>query len=376
MSGLYIHIPFCRTKCLYCDFYSGGTRIADWPRYIASLVTELNLRKSEITGPLKTLYIGGGTPSQIPEEYFGKLIRDIGKIVCLDRLEEFTLEANPEDINLSKCDVWKESGVNRLSLGVQSMNDQELKRIGRRHGSDTVRIAVDLLKKFFDNISLDVMFGIPSQSMESYFNTLEEILKLEPRHISSYSLMLEPGTAMTHLVETGKIDLPAEEQWLDMFSMTSEILKSRGYSQYEISNFSLPGFESKHNYSYWEGTPYLGLGPGAHSYDGARIRRANPADLKGYIKKFNNSISDSPFYIEEILSDEELREETIMTRLRTCKGLNVNEFENKFGLGERETLMNKAAPFVREGLLNLKENALSLSGEGIPLSDHIISSLF
>ena len=381
MAGLYIHIPFCRSKCLYCDFYSGGSRIADWNSYVETLLLELKQRGEEFSEPFDTLYIGGGTPSLMPDENFSFLMESISGCIDAGKLEEFTIEVNPEDVSEKKCELWKTNGVNRVSIGVQSMIDNELKNIGRRHTSEEAANAVRLLKKYFDNVSIDVMFGLPGQDRYSYRKTLEEILSLQPQHISSYSLMLEEGTAMTNLVGRGVVNLPDEEEWLLLFEMTKQSLKEAGYEHYEISNYAQPGFESRHNSSYWLGLPYLGLGPGAHSYDGERIRRANPADLKGYLKYYSEipalkeDASDRYFFIEEYLSNEELAEEMIMTRLRMKSGLNLDEFSDKFGNQQAVRLKEKAENFIERGELAMSGESLHLTEQGILLSDYILSSL-
>ena len=381
MAGLYIHIPFCRSKCLYCDFYSGGSRIADWNSYVETLLLELKLRRKEFSEPFDTLYIGGGTPSLMPDENFSFLMESISGCIDTRKLEEFTSEVNPEDISEKKCELWKTNGVNRVSIGVQSMIDNELRKIGRRHTSEEAANAVRLLKKYFDNVSIDVMFGLPGQDRCSYRKTLEEIISLQPQHISSYSLMLEKGTAMTNLVSRGVINLPDEEEWLALFEMTKKSLKEAGYEHYEISNYAKPGFESRHNSAYWLGLPYLGLGPGAHSYDGEKIRRANPADLKGYLKYYSGlpvskeDSSDRNFFIEEYLSKEEMAEEMIMTRLRMKSGLNLDEFSDKFGNHQAVRLKEKAANFIDRGELAMSGESLHMTEKGILLSDYILSSL-
>ncbi|MCH5223440.1 MAG: coproporphyrinogen III oxidase, partial [Muribaculaceae bacterium] len=263
----------------------------------------------------------------------------------------------------------------------QSMIDNELKKIGRRHTSEEAANAVRLLKKYFDNVSIDVMFGLPGQDRCSYRKTLEEIISLQPQHISSYSLMLEDGTAMTNLVGRGVVNLPDEEEWLALFEMNKQSLNEAGYEHYEISNYAKPGFESRHNSAYWLGLPYLGLGPGAHSYDGERIRRANPADLKGYLKYYSGRPaskedgSERYFFIEEYLSNEELAEEMIMTRLRMKSGLNLDEFSDKFGNQQAVRLKEKAENFIKRGELAMSGESLHLTKKGILLSDYILSSL-
>lgn len=373
-SSIYIHIPFCRSKCLYCDFYSGGERIADWDLYIDCILNELFQRRGELSNIPATLYLGGGTPSLIPAGSFKKLINGISDLLHVEKWKEFTIEVNPEDVDEEKCELWKECGVNRISIGIQSLNNIELKTIGRRHDRDKAVESIRTLIKHYGNISVDIMFGIPGQTLESYSETLREIIELSPCHISSYSLMLEKGTAMTHLVEKGIMNLPEEDIWMKMYVLTYETLKDAGYSHYEISNYSLPGFESIHNSSYWLGYPYLGLGPGAHSYDGKNIRKSNPADLKGYLGNFSRS-HENIFYESEILSEDEMWEEMIMTRLRTCRGLDINEFKSRFGEKELESVLKKSFRFIKSNELKISGNYLKLSEKGILKSDFILSSI-
>ena len=381
MSGIYIHIPFCRKKCLYCDFYSGGLRIANWDAYISAVLNELIIRKNELKNNPSTLYSGGGTPSLIPEQYFINLINGIRSILKIDAWQEVTIEANPEDINVSKIKTWVDAGVTRISLGVQSLQDQELKIIGRNHDAQTAINAIQILSKNFNNISLDLMYGLPGQTIESYTQTLATILEFQPSHISSYSLMLEEGTAMNLLVSKNNILLPDEESWLRMNQCTNEFLTDRGYHHYEISNYYRPGFESKHNSIYWEGQPYLGLGPGAHSYDGFNIRKINPGDIKGYINFYSaiplkdKTGEKKSFYSEENLTEKELQEEMIMTRLRTVKGLNTTEFEYKFGTDQKKYLLQKARKYIDLNFLREINDNLILTPTGINISNSIILDL-
>ena len=375
-SGIYIHIPYCKTKCLYCDFYSGGVRIADWHSYADAIITEFDSRKNELTEIPTTIYIGGGTPSLMPVRELYRIAGHIKKELGVEGWQEFTIEANPEDIDKDKCKDWKEIGVNRISLGIQSLVDVELKLIGRRHSAEDAIRAHDVLRKCFDNISVDIMFGLPAQTVNSYFNTLKEVIKLRPTHISSYSMMLEDGTAMTSLVNQRKVRLPDEEEWMKMFEVTFELLHQSGYHHYEIYNYCLPGYESKHNMGYWLGKQYLGLGPGAHSYDGKRIRRFNPTDLKGYLQFFSSSQKKLIFYSEESLSEQELLEEMIMTRLRTKTGICIEEFKMRFGEKETEILLKKSKRNQKQGNLLLSDGYLRLTDRGLRISNSVMSDLF
>ena len=375
-TGLYIHVPYCRLKCIYCDFYSGGARIADWKAFSEAIAAELSQRSGELTEAPSTIYFGGGTPSLIPGRFFASIVEAIDKWCGTGKLLEFTVEVNPEDVTEENCKIWKESGVNRISMGIQTMDDRELKSIGRRHDSFTILKAYESLQRQFSNISVDLMFGLPGQSLKSYEQSLNEIIGLHPCHISSYSLMLEEGTAMTLLVNSGKIKIPDEEMWADMFNLTSDMLRNAGYKRYEVSNFALPGYESRHNTAYWKGNPYLGIGPSAHSYDGHNTRRMNPSDIKAYLNHFSKGKQPKSFFREEILTQEELREEMIMTRLRMSEGLNVQEFRMRFGDEALHDLLNKAGNLKRNGLLETTSDSIRITEKGILLGNDIMASLF
>ena len=374
MGGIYIHIPYCRTKCLYCDFYSGGIRIAQWTSYVDCLINEMTSRIEELKETPETLYMGGGTPSLIPLRELTRLMSKLKEILNVSEWEEFTLEVNPEDVNEDNVKKWRNSGVNRISIGIQSLINKELKVIGRRHTSQDAERAIKLLKSEFDNFSVDIINGLPYQTTDSYLYTLNKIIDFDPSHISTYTLMLEPGTALTRLSEEQRILLPREEETLKMMKDTTELLEMAGYSRYEISNFSKPGFESIHNNNYWTGKPYIGLGPSAHSYDGEKTRRANPNDIKGYLKRFM-TIPGNPFYSEEHLTEDESREEMIMLRLRTKIGLDPEEFEKRFGQDAKKDLFQKSHNFILHGYMKEEKNRLAFTNEGFMVSDFILSSI-
>ncbi len=314
MAGVYIHIPFCARKCVYCDFYSVGARLADWPRLVSALLDEARVRVPELTGAgakCDTLYIGGGTPSLLPPGEFGRLAA--GVLSLTGPVSEFTVEVNPDDVTGELADAWRGAGVDRVSMGVQSLVDGELRAIGRRHDSRRAREAYDTLRRRFGNVSLDLMFGLPGQTRRSLRESVAGVIDMRPEHVSVYSLMYEERTALTRMRDSGRIDETPEEESAAMFADITEMLDSAGYEQYEISNYSLPGFRSRHNSAYWSGEPYVGLGPAAHSYDGLRTRRANAPDVRAYISRWLDGGGDA--VTVETLTDDELREEMIMTRL-------------------------------------------------------------
>ena len=386
-GGIYVHIPYCKKKCLYCDFYSGGNKYVDWKIYVESILKELSSRKKEIDFIPVTLYFGGGTPSLMPEEYFQMLVTGMKRILNSDSLfQEITIEINPDDVTENKCKIWKESGVNRASVGIQSFVDRELNIIGRRHSANGAENAYILLKKYFDNISIDLIWGLPAQTLESWTFSINKSIDLNPQHISAYSLTLEEGTPLNLFIKNGKFILPSENEWIEMWYVLNDNFIKAGYRQYEISNFAKPGFESIHNLSYWTGKPYIGLGPAAHSYDGKDVRRWNPADLKTYLNFFSDELENGnaktdpssrpKFYEFERLTEKEKIEEFLMTRLRLDIGFNLNEFISKFGINEFKLLKKKIAPLIENKKLIEKNDNVFINQSFYNISNSIISSLF
>lgn len=376
--GIYVHVPFCRRKCVYCDFFSVGERLADWPRLAGAIAAELRMRTSEIEKTDDfTIYFGGGTPSLMPLPLISSLLSEIRQMVLQRnpdaRFSEITIEVNPDDVTPELAAGWRMAGFTRVSMGVQSLDDNELKSIGRRHDSLRAREAYSILRRHFDNISLDLMFGLPGQTLLSLEKTLQGFIEMRPEHISAYSLMYEERTALTRMRDSGKIVETDEESSVEMFGLISRRLKYAGYARYEISNYSLPGMESQHNSAYWRGYPYIGLGPSAHSYDGRNLRSANIADIGGYIAGIEKGERD---YMEESLSDDELSEEMIMTRMRNAEGLNLMEFECRFGVPIREKLLRSAERNLRLGNLEIADGFLRLTDQGVMISDDILSDMF
>ncbi len=379
-GGIYVHVALCRSKCIYCDFYSEvcGKDI-DWRKYLDAISDELKQRSAELAGMRQiTLYIGGGTPSLIPADLFARMLGSLRNIVARGAagpvmITETTMEVNPDDVTPERAAVWKKAGVDRISMGVQSLDDRELKMTGRRHDARTAAEAYDTLARFFDNVSLDLMFGLPGQTLESLSRTLDAFIRMRPQHVSAYSLMYEERTVLTRLRDDGKIEEADENLSVAMFRMINDRLKESGYRRYEISNYALPGFESKHNSAYWDGTPYIGLGPSAHSFDGGRCRRWNVADIKEYIRGVENN---GNYYGTETLTRIELREEFIMTGLRTSKGIDLRRFEKLFGADARNLLLEKGDVPLQKGLLEQRGDSLCLTDSGVMVSDEIIVELF
>lgn len=373
MSGIYIHIPFCASRCIYCDFYSTTLR-GKAHEYVDALLKEYEERSDFLPSkePLQTIYIGGGTPSQLPISELKRLIDFFNN----KDVKEFTIEANPEDI----CEEWAKAvgqyPNTRISIGVQSLNDNELRIINRRHNSKKPIEAVKFLREAgIKNISVDLMYGLPTQSLETWEESINGIIALNPEHISAYCLSVEEESPLRKLIEKGELSPADEDLCLEMAELLRKKLKEAGYIQYEISNYSKPGFESKHNSSYWDGTPYLGLGPGAHSYDGKYHRRWNIGDLNSYLKGERKENG-------ETLSDKDIFNEKIMLGLRTNKGVSASLFENidnycdYKGDSKKNNYKKAIEGFISRGLLTKKGNNLILSESGLALADEVMRELF
>lgn len=362
MSGIYIHIPFCRSKCIYCDFFS-TPRTVDFDAYIAALLKEYHTRRHEISlTDLRTVYIGGGTPSSLPVPLLRKLIQSFR----FPGIKEFTVELNPDDLTPEMAQMLADESVNRISMGAQSMVDAELRAIGRRHNSQKVRDAVDLLHNVgINNISLDLIYGLPGQTLDSWHHSISEILALSPHHISAYSLMFEEGTALWSLRERGKISEAPQELTEDMYRHLCTTLRDNGYTHYEISNFAIPGYESCHNSSYWDFTPYLGLGPGAHSFDGLR-RRFNPPNIADYI-----SAPESFTRIEDE-NDLEIFNDYIMVSLRRASGVDIAALRHRFGNDIANDVEATAADMINRRQLTATASGFRIDESKWLIADSLI----
>ena len=336
--------------------------------YVQALEHELALRKQYIEGTrVHTIYIGGGTPSLLPADLLKRLFQTISQHFTLTSEAEVTIEANPDDVTEEWLKGLEGTPVNRISMGAQTFNDKLLSFIGRRHNAQQVVEAVKACKEAgFTNISLDLIYGLPEQTFEDWQEDVRQALSLDIKHLSAYSLSSEDGTRLDAMLKQGIVREADEELSRQMYDFLMAATQKAGFKHYEISNFALPGFHSRHNSSYWHGTPYLGLGAGAHSYDGKRTRRANLPDIKAYIA----AKEDVP-HETEILSDESLYNEFIMTRLRTSKGIPLDKLPEK----DRQYCLNHAEPHLSHGLLHIKNQHLCLTKEGIFTSNDIICDL-
>lgn len=371
MAGIYIHIPFCKSRCIYCGFYS--TTLLDLrKKYINAVCREMELRKNYIREPFSTIYLGGGTPSLLDEAELTKLFLYINNVYDVDRNAEITMECNPDDITPEFTNMLSRLPINRVSMGAQTFADSRLRLLHRRHNSDEVKHAVKLLREAgIKNISIDLMFGFPDESLSQWKEDISAALALNVEHISAYSLMYEEDTPLWKMLDTGKVKEIDEELSLTMFKELVCQLTDAGYEHYEISNFARPGYRSRHNSSYWHQVPYIGLGAAAHSFD-LNSRQWNVADLKLYIEEINNGII--PMEREELDNDTTFND-IITTALRTSDGIDLNALETRFGKRYRNTLISAAGKHLEQGLLEIRHDRLRLTSEGIFISDMVMSDL-
>lgn len=370
MAGLYIHIPFCTQKCVYCDFLS-GTNTGLKGRYLKALSLEMDLYSDFFQdSPLETIYFGGGTPSLLSVDELTSLMSAVKKSFDCSKVVETTIECNPDDITENWLAGTRNLGFNRLSVGIQSFNDSELKWMNRRHSAVQADEAVKIAQSVgFDNISVDMIFGLPDQTMLSLSDTMERILALNVQHISAYSLMVEEGAKLEKLIALNRETLPSDELYAEMFTYITETLKSAGFSHYEISNYAKIGYESKHNCGYWHGAKYLGLGASACSYDGERRWKNIPHTIRYCDSiEIRKDVRD----IEE-LSDNERFNETLFTALRTKEGIDLNFIAGNFGVSKRNMIEICARKYLEEGLMIMVDTRLRLTEKGVYVSDSIMS---
>ena len=374
MAGVYVHIPFCARRCTYCDFFSTLSLKESGEAYVEAVVAEARLRRDELRGePITTLYLGGGTPSQLPLPLLTGLVNGLKEALDLSALKEFTVEVNPDDVTPQWCAALAPLGVNRVSMGVQSFEDNILRLIGRRHTARQAVEAVACLREAgIGNISIDLIYGLPGQTLTSWSESVRQALALRPQHISAYGLTYEEGTPLWRQRERGEVAEVPEEQCLEMYRILVKRLREAGYEHYEISNFALPGCHSRHNSSYWEDTPYLGLGAGAHSYDGS-VRRYNPHDLHRYIDAV--LVGNTAFEQEE-LTRWERYDERVMLGLRTARGVDAGRLLRDFGDDAWRHFVDEAQRHVEAGNLRVDtDGRYVLTVDGIMLSDSIIRDL-
>ena len=369
VAGIYIHVPFCQGRCIYCDFYS-TTEGEEWKsRYVDALLAELRMRRDELPlARVHSIYIGGGTPSQLPARALAAILSEVCRLFPVDSDAEVTVEANPDDVTPEWLAALSHTPVNRLSMGVQSFDDALLRLIRRRHTAQQAVCAVEQAALHgISNVSIDLIYGLPTQTMEQWQADVRQALALDVQHLSAYSLSYEEGTPLWRMLEQGRIEEADEELSLRMYEHLIDSTRAAGFTHYEISNFCRPGRHSQHNSAYWHGVPYLGFGPGAHSYDGMRTRRWNLSDLKGYVQ----AAGSMPPHQSEVLTDDELYDETVMTRLRTSEGLSLDLLTAAY----RAYCMAQAEPHLRAGRLEQAGSTIRLTRQGVFTSNDIISDL-
>lgn len=363
MSGIYVHVPFCQSRCIYCGFYS-TTHMELRQRYVDALCREYHLRRDYIDLPPTTIYIGGGTPSVLTERQLEQLFEILGGA------EEVTLECNPDDVTEEFALLLRRLPVNRVSMGAQTFNDERLRFLHRRHTSEQVALAVERLRRAgIDNISIDLIYGFPGQTLEEWGTDADKALALNVEHLSAYALSYEEGTPLHRLMEQGCIQPIDDEQSRAMYYSLLDRTAAAGFVHYEISNFARPGRRSRHNSGYWNQTPYLGLGAAAHSFDG-RSRQWNVADVVKYMEGVESGRLN---YEGEVLDDNTRYNEQVMTALRTIDGLTLSLLSPT----ERSYCLSMAARYIDGGLLvhDKEKGRLRLTRDGLFVSDMVIADL-
>lgn len=362
MKGLYIHIPFCIKKCKYCDFSSFSACEKEKADYLCALFLEMEKYKGE---SVDTIFIGGGTPTSLSKEQLELLLINIQKNFLLAKFCEFTVEANPKTIDDKKLEILKKYGVNRLSIGVQSFDDGELLALGRIHTGAEAEETIRLAKRYFDNISIDLMCAIPNQTKQSFKRTLDKAFLLNPNHISCYSLILEEGTLLFDEYEKGNLNLPDEDDEREIYEIACREMENHGYLQYEISNFAKMGFESRHNTKYWQCREYIGIGLSAHSYiDGVRF--SNTDDFSSYV---NGEFASGE---REVLSKEDMMSEYMILGLRMTDGVSKMSFRQMFNEDLEKIFEKPLLKFKKMGMIEEKGDKIRLSRQGISVSNQIL----
>lgn len=362
MAGIYVHVPFCRAKCAYCDFYSQA-RLSMADEYVSSVISEYSSRRTELENhEVCTIYFGGGTPSALTDIQLKAI-----QTALPESASEVTIEVNPEDVTQARARNWLEMGFNRVSMGIQSLIDSELKAVKRRHSAGDALIAIRNLRNAgFENISCDLIYGLPGQTVETFEKSLVTLLSGGIEHLSAYILSYEPGTLLERQLRDGRVLRCDDDDILKMYSVLCSVTEQCGMDHYEISNFARPGYRSSHNSSYWDGTPYLGLGPGAHSLTAGGMRKYNLPDLKTYCADFSKTLRQ-----EEETEVEKLND-MIMIRLRCKEGIDLTQMS-----AENTTqLLNRARKLVPDNSIKIENDRIYIPEESWLMADSVIRDLF
>lgn len=371
MAGIYIHIPLCRSRCVYCDFYS-STFDGNRSELVEAICAELTERRNYLRGAtVKTLYFGGGTPSLLRPDELSEIFSSV-EVNYPCSFEEVTLEANPDDLSDAFLTSLKRFPINRLSIGIQSFHDDDLTLLNRRHTAEEAKAAVRRCQSHgFTNISIDLIYGLPNQTLSAWEDNLRQAIELDVPHISAYHLTYEEGTKIYRMLQKGEVREVDEELSVEMFHLLRSMLQEAGIQQYEISNFARPGCHARHNSSYWDGTPYLGAGPAAHSFDG-KDRRWNISNTRRYIEAIR---SGEPYYELEVLDETSSYNDYVITSLRTIAGMDLDVLAERFGEPYYSYCLRQVRPFVGDGVAVVEENHVRLTEKGLFLSDAVMEEL-
>lgn len=371
IQSAYIHIPFCHHICHYCDFNKVYLKQQPVDEYIEMLIKEMNVAVSHHKNdPLKTIFIGGGTPTALSAKQLDRLLEGITtELLQRNELVEFAVEANPGELTLEKLNVLKNAGVNRLSIGVQSFNDELLQKIGRVHRKDDVFRTIQQAEQVgFDNLSIDLMYGLPGQTLEDFQESLSVAFSLNMKHFSAYSLIVEPKTVFYNLMQKGKLSLPPQELEAKMYELSMEQMEKHGFKQYEISNYAIPGYESKHNLTYWNNDYYYGFGAGAHGYIN-NVRTSNVGPIKKYIEQIVKT--GEAFLSQNEVSKEEKMEEEMFLGLRKTEGVSKQNFFEKFNIRLDDVYIKQLDTLMQQNLIINDKQAVKLTHKGKLLGNEV-----
>ncbi len=372
MAGIYIHIPFCRKACHYCNFHFSATS-RNYREMADAICKEAVLRSGYLSEPVSSIYFGGGTPSLLPAELIAEILSTLKNLFEVDPEAEITLEANPDDISIASLDAWKLAGINRLSIGIQSFFEEDLQWMNRAHSAQQAGEAISLAQaRGFNNLSIDLIYGTPTLTDKKWQQNVEKAIAFDIPHLSCYALTVEPKTALFALIKKGKLAPVNEDQQSLQFDLLMEWMKEAGYEHYEISNFSKPGKRSRHNSSYWQSKPYLGLGPSAHSFNG-KSRQWNLANNALYIQNIQKEIVPAE---TEILTEVQRLNEFIMTGMRMDEGVDLKQIRSIWNDEKESKLKSAAQKFIDLGFMELNGDRLLLNNSGKHYADGIASDLF